>query len=140
MLKIKKIDHVAIAVNDIQSALSFWQDALGLQLEHVEDVPGQQARVAFLPVGESRLELVQPTSSETSTARFLKERGGGMHHLCMQVDDIDGMLIQLQKKGVQLINETALVAEGRRMAFIHPRSAGGVLVELYEITENDEQA
>lgn len=138
MPEIKKVDHVAIVVNDIQSALSFWQDALGLRMDHIEDVPEQQARVAFLPVGESDLELVQPTSSETGTARFLQERGGGMHHLCLQVDDIDGMLMQLQEKGVCLINETALELEGRRMAFIHPKSTGCVLVELYEITEKTE--
>jgi methylmalonyl-CoA/ethylmalonyl-CoA epimerase len=134
MPEIKKINHIAVAVNDIESALPFWQEALGLALDHVENVPSQKASVAFLPVGESEIELVQPTSPDTGTAKFLAERGPGMHHLCFEVDDIEGMLAQLQAKGVRLINETPLDLEGRRMAFVHPKSTGGVLVELYEIT------
>ena len=134
MPEIKKINHIAVAVNDIESALPFWQEALGLKLDHTENVPSQKASVAFLPVGESEIELVQPTSADTGTAKFLTERGPGMHHLCFEVDDIEGMLTQLQAKGVRLINETPLELEGRRMAFVHPKSTGGVLVELYEIT------
>ncbi len=134
MPEIKKINHIAVAVNDIESALPFWQEALGLKLDHTENVPSQKASVAFLPVGESEIELVQPTSADTGTAKFLAERGPGMHHLCFEVDDIEGMLTQLQAKGVRLINETPLELEGRRMAFVHPKSTGGVLVELYEIT------
>ena len=133
MAKVLKINHVAIAVEDIQAALGFWQNALGIPLDHIEDVPSQQAWVAFLPLGGSEVELVQPTVEETGTAKFLKERGGGMHHLCLEVDDIEGMLAQLKEAGIRLINETPLELEGRRMAFIHPKSASGVLVELYEI-------
>lgn len=135
MPEIKKINHIAVAVNDIESALPFWQEALGLKLDHTEDVPSQKASVAFLPVGESEIELVQPTSADTGTAKFLAERGPGMHHLCFEVDDIEGMLAQLQAKGVRLINDTPLELEGRRMAFVHPKSTGGVLIELYEITD-----
>ena len=134
MPEIKKINHIAVAVNDIESALPFWQEALGLRLDHTEDVPSQKASVAFLPVGESEIELVQPTSPDTGTAKFLAERGPGMHHLCLEVDDIECMLAQLKAKGVRLINETPQELEGRRMAFVHPKSTGGVLVELYEIT------
>jgi len=134
MAKVLKLNHVAIAVEDIQSALGFWEQALGIPLDHIEEVPSQQAKVAFLPVAGSELELVQPTSEETGTAKFLKERGGGMHHLCLEVDDIEGMLARLKEAGVRLINEAPLELEGRRMAFIHPKSTGGVLVELYEIT------
>jgi methylmalonyl-CoA/ethylmalonyl-CoA epimerase len=134
MAEIKKLNHVAIAVEDIEEALAFWRDALGIPLDHVEDVPSQQAKVAFLPVGESEVELVQPTSDETGTARFLAKHGAGMHHLCFEVDDIAGMLAALKAKGVRLINEEPLDLEGRRMAFIHPKSASGVLVELYELT------
>lgn len=135
MAKLLKINHIAIAVEDIEAALPFWQDALGLRLDHIEDVPSQKARVAFLPLGESELELVQPTSAESGTAKFLQERGAGMHHLCLEVDDIDAMLLRLKDKGVRLINETALELENRRLAFIHPKSSGGVLVELYELKD-----
>lgn len=134
MAEIKKLNHVAIAVEDIEEALAFWRDALGLPLDHVEEVPSQQAKVAFLPVGESEVELVQPTADETGTARFLAKHGAGMYHLCFEVDDIAGMLAALKAKGVRLINEEPLELEGRRMAFIHPKSASGVLVELYELT------
>jgi methylmalonyl-CoA/ethylmalonyl-CoA epimerase len=133
MFKVKKINHIAIAVKDIEAMLPFWQDALGLTLNHIEDVPNQKARVAFLPVGEDKVELVQPTDPDTGTAKFLKEKGPGMHHLCLEVDNIDQALDDLKAKGVRLINETAQVLPGRKMAFIHPKSTGGVLVELYEI-------
>ena len=134
MPEVKKINHVAVVVADIDSALGFWRDALGMQLDHVEEVPSQKARVAFLPLGDSEVELVQPTAPDSGTAKFLQERGGGMHHLCLQVDDIGGMLANLKEKGVRLINEEPLQLEGRKMAFIHPKSTGGVLVELYELT------
>lgn len=134
MPKITKMNHVAIAVEDIESALAFWRDALGLPLDHVEEVPSQKAKVGFLPVGESEVELVQPTAEDTGTAKFLAKNGPGMHHLCFEVDDIEGMLSQLKGKGVRLINEEPLELEGRRMAFIHPKSASGVLVELYQLT------
>jgi len=134
MPTIKKINHIAIAVEDIDQALAFWQDALGLTLHHMEDVPSQKAKVAFLPVGEGEIELVQPTDAETGTAKFLQEKGAGMHHLCLEVEHIDQALQELKAKGVRLINETALVLPGRKMAFIHPKSTSGVLVELYELT------
>ncbi len=131
---IKKVNHVAIAVSDIEGALGFWRDALGLKVDHLEDVPSQKATVAFIPVGESEVELIKPTAEDTGVAKFLAERGGGMHHLCLEVDDIAEMLADLKAKGVRLINETPVELPGRKMAFIHPKSTGGVLVELYEIT------
>jgi methylmalonyl-CoA/ethylmalonyl-CoA epimerase len=134
MPKITKINHVAIVVPEIEGALNFWRDALGLELHHVEDVPSQKSSVAFLPLGESEVELVKPTSEDSGVAKFLAERGGGMHHLCFEVDDIEGMLAQLKKKGVRLINETPQELPGRKMAFVHPKATGGVLVELYQIT------
>jgi methylmalonyl-CoA/ethylmalonyl-CoA epimerase len=133
MAKISKINHVAIAVSDIEGALHFWRDGLGLVVDQVEDVPSQKAVVAFIPVGDSEIELVQPTAEDTGVAKFLAERGGGMHHLCFEVEDIDAMLAGLKAKGVRLINETALVLPGRKLAFVHPKSTGGVLVELYEV-------
>ncbi|MEJ5313733.1 MAG: methylmalonyl-CoA epimerase [Anaerolinea sp.] len=133
MSKIKKINHVAIVVGDIEQALTFWRDALGLELHHVEDVPSQKAVVAFMPVGDSEVELVKPTTDDSGVAKFLAERGGGMHHLCFEVDDLEAKLAELKEKGVRLINETPIELPGRKMAFIHPRSTGGVLVELYQL-------
>ncbi|HTX78502.1 MAG TPA: methylmalonyl-CoA epimerase [Longilinea sp.] len=135
MAKIKKIDHVAVVVADIDAALAFWRDALGIELSHVEDVPSQKSTVAFLPVGEGEIELVKPTSDDSGVAKFLQERGGGMHHLCLEVDDISAKLAELKAKGVRLINEEPQVLPGRKMAFIHPKSTGGVLIELYEVTK-----
>lgn len=134
MAKIKKINHVAIVVADIDQALGFWRDALGLELEHIEDVPSQKAQVVFMPVGDGEVELVRPTDPNTGAGKFLAERGGGMHHLCFEVDDIDAKLEELKAKGVRLINETPVELPGRRLAFIHPKSGGGVLVELYQLT------
>ena len=135
MAKITKINHVAIAVPDLDASLSFWRDALGLTLDHVEDVPSQKSMVAFIPCGDSEVELVKPTAEDTGVAKFIAERGGGMHHLCFQVDDIEEMLADLKDKGIRLINETPQVLPGRKMAFVHPKSTGGVLVELYQLTE-----
>jgi len=126
---------VAIAVKDIDESLAFWRDILGMELHHTEDVPSQKAIVAFLPTGDSEVELVKPTVDDSGVAKFIAERGGGIHHLCMEVDDIDGMLAMLKEKGVRLIDEVARELPGRKMAFIHPKSTGGVLLELYEVTK-----
>lgn len=134
MARITKINHVAIAVPEIDASLTFWRDALGLTVDHMEDVPSQKSTVVFIPVGESEVELVKPTSDDTGVAKFIAEKGGGMHHLCFEVDDIEGMLVDLKSKGVRLINESALELPGRKMAFVHPKSTGGVLVELYQLT------
>jgi methylmalonyl-CoA/ethylmalonyl-CoA epimerase len=137
MTKIKKINHVAIVVEDIDTALAFWRDQLGLPLDHVEDVPSQASKVAFLPVGEGEVELVQSTDPNSGLAKYLKKRGEGLHHICIEVEDIQTVLDQLKEKGVRLINETPIDLPGRRMAFIHPKSTNGVLLELYEIIENN---
>jgi len=135
MSNIKKINHVAIIVEDIDAALAFWQDQLGLKLDHIEDVPSQASKVAFLPVGEGEVELVQPTDADSGLAKYLEKRGEGMHHLCIEVDDIVSMLAEMKQKGARLINEEPIDLPGRRMAFIHPKSANGVLIELYEIVK-----
>ena len=136
MPKIKKIDHVAIVVEDIDEALGFWRDALGLELHQVEDVPDQESLVAFLPVGEGEIELVEPTSQDSGVARYLNKRGPGIHHLCFEVDDIQATLHKLKSHNVRLIHETALTGTGgKKFAFIHPESTHGVLVELYELPE-----
>ena len=140
MEPIKKINHVAIVVNDIDSSLAFWEKTLGLELDHIEEVPSQQSRVAFIPLGESEIELVQPTTSDSGMANFLQKRGEGMHHLCLEVADIDATLAEFKAAGVRLIDETARELPGRKMAFIHPKSANGVLVELYELSGPKGQA
>lgn len=133
MAAIKRIDHIAIVVEDIESTLGFWRDALGLELAHIEDVPEQKSLVAFLPVGESEIELVRPTTDDSGVAKYLQKRGPGMHHISLEVDDILEMLAQLKAKGVRLINETPVPgAGGKQIAFIHPESTSGVLVELYQ--------
>ena len=137
MSQIKKINHVAIVVKDIDESLKFWATALGLELHHVEDVPSQASKVAFIPVGESEIELVQPTTEDSGMAAYLEKRGEGSHHLCIEVDDIEAKMQELKDAGIRLINDVPQVLPGRKMAFIHPKSASGVLVELYEITAEE---
>jgi methylmalonyl-CoA/ethylmalonyl-CoA epimerase len=135
---IRRIDHIAIVVPDLDQALDFWQEALGLDLSHVEEVPDQESLVAFLPSGESEVELVRPTSEASGVARYLARRGPGMHHICFEVDDIEATLARLKERGVQLIDEVPKIGTGgKRIAFIHPHSTGGVLVELYELTPGE---
>jgi methylmalonyl-CoA/ethylmalonyl-CoA epimerase len=134
MPHVKQINHVAVVVDDMDKALSFWRDALGLDLHEVRDVPAEKSQVAFLPLAGSEVELVQPTSDDSGIAKYLAKRGPGMHHLCLEVDDIEGMLAQLKAKGVRLINEEPRTAvDGKKYAFIHPESTSGVLVELYQL-------
>jgi methylmalonyl-CoA/ethylmalonyl-CoA epimerase len=133
MPKVKRIHHVAVVVDDMEKSLSFWRDALGLNPSEVRDVPEQESQVAFLPAGESEVELVKPTSDDSGIARYLAKRGPGMHHICVEVDDIQAMFAQLKARGVRLINEMPITTTaGKKYAFIHPESTGGVLVELYE--------
>lgn len=128
-----RIDHIAVVVPELEAALEFWRAALGLSVEQIEEIPDQETLVAMLPVGESEVELVQPTTETSGMAKFLAKRGAGLHHICFQVDDIDAALARLQEQGIQLINEQPVTgAGGRRVAFVHPRSATGVLVELVE--------
>jgi methylmalonyl-CoA epimerase len=135
---INKIDHVAIVVENMEDATAFWQDALGLEISHLEEIPEQESVIAFLPVGSGEVELVKPTTDTSGIARYLKKRGPGMHHLCFAVDDLQAMLDRLDRLGVELINrEPTVGASGARVAFVHPRSANGVLVELYEQPKND---
>lgn len=134
MSAIKKINHVALIVEDLEAALSFWRDTLGIELTHIEEVPAENSMVAFLPVGETEIELIKPTTNDSGLAKFLEKRGAGMHHICLEVDDIDMLLSQLKEQGIQLINETPLTGTGgKKYAFIHPKSTFGVLIELYEI-------
>ncbi len=134
MSHVKSINHVAVVVDDMEKALSFWRDALGIELHELRDVPVEQSQVAFLPLAGSEVELVMPTSDDSGIAKYLAKRGPGMHHICLEVDDIVSMLAQLRAKGVRLINEEPRTSvDGKKYAFIHPESTSGVLVELYQL-------
>ena len=134
MPHVKQINHIAVVVDDMDKALSFWRDALGMELHEVRDVPAEKSQVAFLPLSGSEVELVQPTTDDSGIAKYLAKRGPGMHHICLEVDDIERMMTQLKSKGVRLINEEPRTAnDGKKYAFIHPESTSGVLVELYQI-------
>jgi len=128
-----KIEHIGIATRTLDNALSFWRDALGLEVVHTEVVEEQQVRVAMLPVGEPRIELLEPTSESSPVAKFLEKRGAGIHHIAVRVDDIRATLERLKKSGARLIDETPRVgADDCLVAFVHPSSANGVLLELVE--------
>jgi methylmalonyl-CoA/ethylmalonyl-CoA epimerase len=138
MSSVCRINHVAIVVEDIDAALKFWRDGLGLEVTHVEDVPDQDSVVAFLPTGQSEVELVKPTSDESGIARYLHRRGPGMHHICFEVDDIESCLQRLNKLDIRLINDEPVIGTGgKKIAFIHPESTHGVLVELYQLTADE---
>jgi len=131
MSTIKHLNHVAILVEDLEMALSFWRDALGLEVSHIEYIPEQQAIVAFLPTGNAILELVKPTNEDSGSARYLKKRGPGIHHLCFEVEDLEAHLKKLEREGIRLVNaEPVIGAGGTKIAFIHPESTHGVLIEL----------
>ncbi len=125
------IQHLGVAVESIECALAFWRDALGLELKVVEVVEDQGVRVAMLPIGESRIELLESTGDETPVGKFIAKRGPGIHHLCVEVDDINAKLDELRAHGARLIDERPRIgAEGALVAFVHPSSTGGVLIEL----------
>ena len=128
-----KIDHIGIATNGIEDAASIYRDALGVYVTETEEVPGQKVRVAMLPIGESRLELLEATSADSPISKFLAKRGPGIHHLALRVDDIRAALADLKSKGARLIDEEPRAgAGGCLVAFVHPSSTGGVLIELVE--------
>jgi len=129
----KKISHIGIAVENIDQALPFYTDVLGLELEGTEVVEEQKVKVAFLVIGESRIELLEPTAPDSPVAKFLEKNGPGIHHLAYQVDGLDGRLASLKGQGVRLIDEAPrLGAHHARIAFLHPKASGGVLTELCE--------
>jgi methylmalonyl-CoA/ethylmalonyl-CoA epimerase len=128
------IDHIGIAVGDLGASLSFFRDALGLELDAPEDVPSQRVRAHFLQAGEAAIELVEPTADDSPIARFVAKRGPGIHHVALRVDDIVAALAELKGKGVKLIDETPRPgAHHSLVAFIHPASTHGVLVELKQV-------
>lgn len=134
-----KINHLGIATNGIENALRFWEDALGLENVHTEVVEDQKVRVAMLPIGESRVELLEPTSDDSPISKFLEKRGGGIHHIAVEVEDIRASLARLKAQGMQLIDEEPRIgAEGCLVAFVHPKASGGVLLELVQTERGSE--
>lgn len=132
-MTILRIDHIAVVVPELEAALEFWSSALGLTVEHTEEIQEQETVVAMIPLGHSQIELVQPTTGTSGMAKFMAKRGAGLHHICLEVDEIDSVLERLRAMDIQLINEEPQIgAGGRRVAFVHPRSATGVLLELVE--------
>lgn len=130
-VKAKGLDHVAIAVKDLDRAIELYRQAFGLELEEVEEIPEQQVRTAIFGRGMGRIELICPTSSDTGVARFLERRGEGLHHICLEVDDIDAAMAELKRRGAPLIDDSPKPgAGGSRVAFVHPKGTFGVLTEL----------
>ena len=127
-----KVHHVALIVRSIDDASGLWHDTLGLGLEHVMDIPGDKVRIAFLAVGESKVELVEPTDDTTGVARFLASKGEGFHHVCFEVANLAETLLRLEIDGLELIDSAPRRGAEGPVAFIHPRSCHGVLVELIE--------
>ncbi|MHA1136978.1 MAG: methylmalonyl-CoA epimerase [Candidatus Thorarchaeota archaeon] len=132
-MTVEKISHIGIAVESIEQWIGFYRDVLGLEYGGSEEVPEQKVKVAFLTIGESSIELLEPTSYDSPIAKFLEKRGGGIHHIAMQVDDIEDALARHHKAGARLIDETPRIgAHGMKIAFVHPKASGGVLLELCE--------
>ena len=132
-MSVEKIAHVGIAVDSIEKWLGFYKDVLGLEYGGSEEIAEQKVRIAFLTIGESHIELLEPTSDDSPIAKFIETRGGGIHHIAVKVDDIEAALARHKEAGARLIdNEPRVGAHNMRIAFIHPKSSGGVLLELCE--------
>jgi len=130
---LKRVHHLGIAVKNLEQAVKTLKDAFGLEAVSVEEVPSQKVRVAFLPVGESRLELLEPTSEESTIAKFLAKRGEGFHHVAFETDEIEGAWKDAEKQGLRLIDKVPRSgAHGTKVGFIHPKSTFGVLIELVQ--------
>ena len=128
---IQKIDHLGIAVHKLEEAIPIYEKALGFKCERTEDVPSQKVRTAFFTVGQTHLELLEPTAEDSPIAKFLKEKGEGLHHVAFATDDIVGQLAQAKGACLRLVNETPVPgAGGKQVAFLHPKSTRGVLTEF----------
>ena len=131
----RRIDHVAIIVRSIEQALTFYRDTLGIEPSEIKEVPTEQVRIAFLPLGGpggSEIELIEPTTPDSSLVKFLEKRGEGLHHICLEVDDIDAALQEMKDKGAPVLDQQPRIAAEGRAIFLHPRGTNGVLLELIE--------
>ena len=134
----RRIDHVAIIVRDIEQALAFYRDTLGIAPSEIKEVPSERVRIAFLPLGGpggSEIELIEPTAANASLLKFLEKRGEGLHHVCLEVDDIDNALLEMQEKGAPVLDKQPRIAAEGRAIFLHPKGTNGVLLELLEKAE-----
>lgn len=128
-----KVNHIAVVVEDIETALSFWRDALGLDLQHTERNEEEVVEIAFLPVGESEIELLAPITEDSGVAKYMAKKGAGLHHVCIDVEDIDATMQRLVEHNIEMINDSPRTRpDGTLYAFVHPKSTGGVLLELYQ--------
>lgn len=134
MIHIKKINHIGIAVKDLESSKRFWSEILGLPITAVEEVPSCKVSVAFLKTGESDIELLSPMAGNISMEQLVQEKGGGLDHLCLEVEQIETVLEELKKNGIKLIDDHPKILPGRKFAFVDPSSSDGVLLEFYELT------
>jgi len=135
---IKKVDHIGIAVDEIEAAMEFYRKGLGIELECLETVEDQSVRLAMLPAGESALELIQPVAGDSGVRKWLDKRGEGIHHICLEVDDLPATLAHLESAGYQLIDRQPRRGLHGKIAFVHPKSAHGVLIELIEKDHSEE--
>ncbi len=130
MANVTSLDHIAIATDNLDESLALFEKALGIRCEHIEELPDRGIRVAFLPVGATRIELVTPMRPDSEVSAFLQKRGGGIHHIAFSVVDVDKDVAELKSAGVRMAQDPAPGAHGCRVAFVHPKATGGVLVEL----------
>ena len=130
MPHVKSLDHIAIATANLEESLALFEKALGIRCEHTEEIPERGIKVAFLPIGGTRIELVTPLREGSEVSAFLEKRGGGIHHLAFAVDDVDADVKALKEQGVRMAQDPAPGAHGCRVAFVHPKATGGVLLEL----------
>ncbi len=126
-----KLDHIAIAVRNIEERLKIWTHVLNLKLEFIKDVPDQKVKVAVLDINGQHIELLEPLEETSTISKFIEKKGEGLHHLCFEVENIESMLLNMKKQGIKLIDEVPKIgASGKKIAFIHPKDMGGVLIEL----------
>ncbi len=126
------LNHIAIVVEDIEKALEVYRDAIGLHVENITEEPTEAVRVAYLPTATGEIELIQPTTTDSGVAKYLAKKGEGLHHICLEVDDIEATTRQMTEQGMQVLGEVRTNQRGDKYIFIHPKSAHGVLIELYE--------
>jgi methylmalonyl-CoA/ethylmalonyl-CoA epimerase len=132
--KVKKIHHIGIAVKNLDESLHFWKDIVGFPLTTMELIPSHKVQVAFLSIGESDIELLTPLEGNLPMENLIREKGGGLDHLCLEVDNLDEVINELKQNRINLVDETPRLLPGRKIAFVDPSSADGVLLEFYELT------
>ena len=134
----KSIHHVAVVVRDLDEALAFYRDALGLEVADRREVDEEGVEIAFLPTGEAEIELLQPLTEEGGVARFLEKRGEGLHHVCLEIDDIQAAMARMEAAGARVLSDEPNVGvDGKLYVFVHPKSTHGVLIELYQAPEEE---